>query len=306
MRNILINWLKEKADNFQEIILITGDLGYSVLEPYIKEHKSKFLNAGVAEQNMAGIAAGLAIEGFRPYIYSIGIFPTYRCAEQIRNDIDYHGLPVVVCAIGSGVAYGNLGYSHHAIQDLSLMRSLPNMLIGTPCDPGQVAKVLEYNFRNPCPLYLRLHKAGEKKLNTNRKGVFPGQIEKLGANEESIAGREKGRRCILCIGHITAKVYDMCISEFKDWPVYTVPLWGNSASEYFSKQISYYETIVTVEDHVLEGGFGSYTLEVAARFSLKTKIIPIALQKDIVGKVAKEETLLKPLLEELRKCLKSF
>ncbi len=122
MRNALINWLIHKAEICDDIFLITGDLGYSVVEPFAEKYKCQFLNAGVAEQNMTGIAAGLALEGFRPYTYSIGIFPTFRCAEQIRNDIDYHNLPVVICAIGSGVAYGNLGYSHHAIQDLSLMR----------------------------------------------------------------------------------------------------------------------------------------------------------------------------------------
>ena len=161
MRNRLIKWLEEKARNHEEIVLITGDLGYSVIEPFVEKHRSNFINAGVAEQNMTGISAGLALEGLRPYNYSIGIFPTFRCAEQIRNDIDYHNLPVVICAIGSGVAYGNLGYSHHAIQDLALMRSMPNMLIGTPSDPEEVERILDYQFDNKSPLYMRLHKAGE-------------------------------------------------------------------------------------------------------------------------------------------------
>ena len=144
--------------------------------PFVEKNNNRFINVGVAEQNMTGIAAGLAMEGFRPYNYSIGIFPT-RCAEQIRNDIDYHDLPVVICAIGSGVAYGNLGYSHHAVQDLALMRSLPNMLIGTPCDPNEVREILEYNYKNPSPLYLRLHKAGEKRLNGKYEGIKPENLE---------------------------------------------------------------------------------------------------------------------------------
>lgn len=306
MRNAMINWLKEKAKSHEEIILITGDLGYSVIEPFIEEHPSRFINAGVAEQNMTGIAAGLALEGFRPYNYSIGIFPTFRCAEQIRNDIDYHDLPVVICAVGSGVTYGNLGYSHHAIQDISLMRALPNMMIGTPCDPKEVVKILDYNFENPKPLYLRLHKAGEKNLLESEKQILPGQIRRINKTNESNTKKYARKTGILCIGNIASPVERLCKAEFQDFPIYSVPLWGASSSEYFAKQISQYETVVTIEDHVLEGGFGSYTLEVAAKYSLNTRVIPIAFQQDIVGKVAKEETLLKPLLKDLRQCLKNI
>ena len=164
MRKALIEWLVERASERQDICLLTADLGYSVIEPFSEAFSERFVNVGVAEQNMVGIASGLALNGLRPYTYSIGIFPTFRCAEQLRNDIDYHHLPVVTCTVGSGVAYGNLGYSHHAIQDLALMRSLPNTLIATPSDPQQVRQVLDWHLENPCPLYLRLHKAGEQSL----------------------------------------------------------------------------------------------------------------------------------------------
>ena len=174
MRNKLVEWLCKKAILDKRIILITGDLGYSVLEPFSTSFPDRFINAGVSEQNMVSLSAGLASEGYLPYIYSIGLFPTFRCAEQIRNDIDYHKLPVTICAIGSGVAYGALGYSHHAIQDLALIRSMPNLLIGTPSTPLELFSILDWNFESPKPMYLRLHKAGEKEFHKSKINLSPG------------------------------------------------------------------------------------------------------------------------------------
>ena len=117
MRDTFIEYLTELAENNKNIFLLVGDVGYNVVEKFQKKFPDRYLNVGVAEQNMTGIAAGLATEGYHVFTYSIANFPTFRCAEQIRNDIDYHNLPVTVVAVGGGVAYGNLGYSHHAIQD---------------------------------------------------------------------------------------------------------------------------------------------------------------------------------------------
>ena len=303
MRNALISWLTEKANKCDDIILLSGDLGYSVIEPFVEKNNNRFINVGVAEQNMTGIAAGLAMEGFRPYNYSIGIFPTWRCAEQIRNDIDYHDLPVVICAIGSGVAYGNLGYSHHAVQDLALMRSLPNMLIGTPCDPNEVREILEYNYKNPSPLYLRLHKAGEKRLNGKYEGIKPGKLRRLYTKDEERSYDGDYKSCVICIGHIAGKVVELCKGYDFEIPIYSVPLWGAPASKSFSEEIIGFDTIITIEDHILEGGFGSYTLEVSAKYKLDKRIIPIAIDQDIMGKVAREETLLQPLVAKLKNCL---
>src|ERR1043165_2424780 len=134
MRTAFINELVLLARTNPKIFLVVGDLGFSVVEPFAKEFPDRFLNAGVAEQNMTGVAAGLASEGYHVFTYSIGNFPTLRCLEQIRNDVCYHELPVTVVAVGGGLAYGNLGYSHHAVQDLAVMRSLPRLTILAPAD----------------------------------------------------------------------------------------------------------------------------------------------------------------------------
>ena len=124
MRNFFIDKLIKNTKKNNKNFLIVGDLGYNVVESFAKKFPKNFLNVGVAEQNMAGLAAGIASEGYRVFIYSIANFPTFRCAEQIRNDIDYHNLSVNVISVGSGFSYGNLGYSHHAIQDYGLIRML--------------------------------------------------------------------------------------------------------------------------------------------------------------------------------------
>ena len=112
---------------FGNIILITGDLGFGVLNEFIEKYPNNFINAGVAEQNMTGIAAGLALEGKKVFTYSIANFPTLRCLEQIRNDVCYHNLDVNIISIGGGFSYGPLGMTHHATEDIAVMRTLPNL-----------------------------------------------------------------------------------------------------------------------------------------------------------------------------------
>ena len=118
-----------------EICLLTGDLGFSVVEKYMEELPDQFVNAGVAEQNMTGVAAGMALSGHVVFTYSIANFPTLRCLEHIRNDVCYHGADVKVVSIGGGFAYGSLGTTHHATEDIGVMRMLPNMRVVAPGDP---------------------------------------------------------------------------------------------------------------------------------------------------------------------------
>ena len=151
MRTAFINELIAQARIHPEIFLVVGDIGYGVMEPFAKEFPDRFLNAGVAEQNMTGVAAGLASEGYHVFTYSIANFPTFRCAKQIRNDIAYHRLPVTIVAVGGGLAYGNQGYSHHAVQDIALMRSFPGLLLACPGDPVETRDCVRFLCENPQP-----------------------------------------------------------------------------------------------------------------------------------------------------------
>jgi transketolase len=161
VRTAFINTLIELARSNERIFLLVGDLGYSVVEPFAREFPRRFVNIGVAEQNMTGIAAGLALSGKIVFTYSIANFPTLRCLEQIRNDVCYHNANVKIVAVGGGVAYGAQGMTHHATEDIAIMRVLPNMTVLAPGDPVETALAVQAIIDWPGPCYLRLGKAGE-------------------------------------------------------------------------------------------------------------------------------------------------
>ena len=299
MRKRFISWLVKKASLNEKIILLTGDLGYSVLEPFADKFPERFINVGVAEQNMIGIASGLASEGFLPYLYSIGIFPTFRCAEQLRNDVDYHKLPVVTCTVGSGVAYGNLGYSHHAIQDLGLMRLLPNTIISTPSDPLEVEKILDFHLLNPSPMYLRMHKAGEPVLHSNLDKILPGELYSLykPKNKKDLYSEV----CIIVCGYISFEVINIMKKLNINIPVYSLPMWGQSVSSDLVKKINKFKNIITVEDHLIEGGLGSFLMEICSQNDIKTKIKSFGIDSSLVFSVAKESSIISKTLMNFEK-----
>jgi transketolase len=160
MRNALVEQLCLLARDDARIFLLTADLGWSVVEAFAREFPSRFLNVGVAEQNMAGIATGLAMVGYRPFIYSIANFATLRCYEQIRNGPVLHRLPVCVVGIGGGYAYGPAGPTHHAVEDLGALRAMPGMRVVAPADPAQTQTVLSATLCQEDPVYLRVGKGG--------------------------------------------------------------------------------------------------------------------------------------------------
>lgn len=167
MRNAFISALSEIADRNPNVWLLCGDLGYSVLEPFAERIPGRYINVGVAEQNMIGIAAGIALSGKTVFVYSIGNFPTFRCLEQLRNDVCYHGADVKVISVGGGFAYGSQGYTHHAIEDIAVMSALPRMEVFTPCDPVEVRCITQLIAGSGLPSYMRLGRAGEPVLHVS-------------------------------------------------------------------------------------------------------------------------------------------
>jgi transketolase len=161
MRTAFIQSLCALAEADERIWLLCGDLGYSVLEPFARTFPDRFINAGVAEQNMTGVATGLALSGKVVFIYSIANFPVMRCLEQVRNDVCYHNANVKIVAVGGGLSYGAAGYSHFAVEDLAVMRSLPNMTVVAPGDPVEVRLATAAIVDHHGPCYLRLGKGGD-------------------------------------------------------------------------------------------------------------------------------------------------
>jgi len=159
MRDSFVGALTEMAPRHPELLLLTGDLGFGVLNRFIADFPRQYLNVGVAEQNLSGLAAGLALEGHTVFTYSIGNFPTLRCLEQIRNDICYHQVNVKIVCIGGGMSYGPVGFSHHATEDLAILRSLPGMLVLCPGDLWEAREATQYLLHHTGPAYLRLDKS---------------------------------------------------------------------------------------------------------------------------------------------------
>lgn len=287
MRNAFIQELVALARVNPQIALVVGDLGYSVIEPFSDEFPDRFINAGVAEQNMTGLAAGMASEGYHVFTYSIANFPTFRCAEQIRNDVDYHKLPVTVVAVGGGLAYGSLGYSHHAVQDYALMRTLPNMLIAAPGDPMEVRACMRYLVDHPGPSYLRLGKAGEPNFHADVPDVAPGCWLTVSPGD-AIAGES-----LLATGATLGVAMERQRQSSGLRPaVYSMPLWSMASKSLQTDQVICHSAVTTVEDHLRDGGFGSWLMEaVADTPALLLRLSGEALHARVCGTVGSQTML---------------
>jgi len=258
MRNAFLNELFEMAKKDDRIVLITGDLGFGVVTPFMEQLPRQFLNAGVAEQNMTGIAAGMALSGKIAFTYSIGNFPTMRCLEHIRNDVCYHNANVKIVTVGGGFAYGAMGATHHAIEDLAVMRSIPGIAVLAPGDPveSRAATRAVTEYHGPC--YLRLGKAGEPVVHEK-----PIQF----AWGKAIQMREGRDVTLISTGGIlqtavrtAQRLADEGI-EVRLLSMHTVKPLDTEAVLAAAQET---RAIVTLEEHSILGGLGSAVAEVLA------------------------------------------
>ena len=161
MRNEFAKTITELAQKKKDIVLLAGDIGNKLFDDFKKNNPKRFYNCGVAEANMTGVASGLAASGFRPVTYTITPFNTLRCFEQIRLDICYPNLPVIIVGTGSGLSYASLGATHHSMEDISILKTLPNLQIICPGDQREVREALIKAYESNRPTYIRLGKKGE-------------------------------------------------------------------------------------------------------------------------------------------------
>ena len=284
MRKTFISKLIDLAENNDKIVLIVGDLGFNVVEEFQIKFPKRFFNAGISEQSMASMAAGLASEGFHVFIYSIGNFPTFRCAEQLRNDVGYHNLNVTVVSVGGGLSYGNLGYSHHAVQDMGLIRLFPEFKICSPGDPFETEMCLNFILKNPGPAYLRLKKQGEPNYNS--------EIKTLSLDSWNLVKRPKNNKIFLSTGGgliLANKLLNE--PQYSDYGIYTCPIWGSLNKKFQQKQIDKFDQIITIEDHLIDGGFGSWLRESIQNPDSHLKIFNKGYSNNIIGKVGSEDYL---------------
>ena len=272
MRDTFVRTLLEIAKKDKNVYIITGDLGFGVLKPFWTELPDQIINAGIAEQNMTSIAAGLAMQGKTVYTYSIGNFPTLRCIEQIRNDCAYHNANVKVVGVGGGCVYGSLGMSHHATEDIAMMRSLPDVTVLAPGDLVEAECATKAIYETPGTCYLRLGRGGEKRIHEKLDGFTIGKAIEI----------QKGENvAVFSTGAIFDEVNEAC-EELKVQgiipTVYTFPTVKPIDKDVILECAKTHKAIVTVEEHNLSGGFGSAVAEVLAETDgVKAKLVRVAL-----------------------------
>jgi transketolase len=254
MRDRFIQTLSGLAERDPRIMLITGDLGFAVFDEYRRRFPRQFINAGVAEQNMTLVATGMALEGHIVFTYSIGNFPTLRCLEMIRNDAAYHGANVKVVSIGGGFSYGALGISHHATEDLAILRSLPGVTSVSPTSLWEVTQATEAITRLPGTCFLRLD-----------KDVGPDSVDTepfvLGAPRRLRHGTDVAFFTTGGILSEVVKAADALACEGISASIYSVHSLNPVIAEPFVAASRGHRAIVTVEEHTIHGGLGGLVLE---------------------------------------------
>jgi transketolase len=269
MRDTFVKTLLEIAKNDPNVHLITGDLGFGVLKPFWDELPNQITNVGIAEQNMTGFATGMALEGKVVFTYSIGNFPTLRTLEQIRNDAAYHNANVKIVTVGGGFAYGSLGMSHHATEDIAIMRSLPNVKVFTPADSSETEAITKLIYDEPGVCYLRLGRGGENKIHLENP------IIKIGNPIKIIEGKDL---VLLTTGAIfdEVRVAVEHLNKKNLFPsVYTFPTVKPINRNQLENIVRKYKYIFTIEEHNLHGGFGSAILECMNEFDLNNVVITL-------------------------------
>lgn len=257
MRTNFINQLIEEARRNKKIFLLVGDLGYHVIEPFAEEFPDRFLNVGIAEQNMAGIAAGLAMTGYNVYFYSIGNFPTIRCLEQIRNDIAYHQANVKVVSVGAGYAYGSLGATHQATEEIGALRVLPNMVVATPGDPLEARAITKISASYDGPMYIRLGKAGEKTVHSEDS------IDLKIGDICSVITREGNQTAVFACGNILDAALHQINEENLNYDLYSVPFVKPINKEQLINIVKTHPAgLITIEEHQKSCGMGSAIVEI--------------------------------------------
>lgn len=255
MRNAFADELTKLAAENTRLVLLSGDIGNRLFDGFKLIDVKRFYNCGVAEQNMMGVAAGMALSGLRPVVYTITPFTTTRCFEQIRDDVCYHEAPVIIVGTGSGLSYAELGPTHHSLEDLAILRTLPGMRVLAPCDSAELRSLLRAALKEDGPVYIRIGKKGEPNIYAAPPEVKIGVVNLL---------REGGDIAILSAGTVTIealKAADLLNAQGISAEVVSFHTIKPLDTDYIREAASRFQLLVTVEEHGLIGGLGSAIAE---------------------------------------------
>jgi transketolase len=265
MRSEFVQSLTELAEEDRRVVLLTGDLGYSVLEPFRDAHPDRFFNVGVAEQNMLGMATGLAEGGFVPFAYSIATFASMRGYEFLRNGAALHRLPVRVVGVGAGFDYGLNGVSHYALEDVALMRAQPSMTVVVPADREQAKAALLATVDHTGPIYFRLAKQG---------APVPGLDGRFELDRAYTLrkGDDVALVALGALGHAALEASELLVETGVEASVTVVTTVSPPPVAHLLDLLSEVPAVVTLEDHYVTGGLGSLVAEVIADHRLAVKL----------------------------------
>ena len=283
MRNAFIETLIKLAEKDKSIYLLTGDLGFSVFETFAKKFPKRFFNCGVAEQNMMGTAAGLALSGKKPYVYSIIPFVTIRCLEQIKDDVAYQNLNVKIVGVGGGYSYGYLGATHHATEDIAILRVLPNLKVFTPGDSVETEKLMIEAYKAKGPAYFRLTNVGGKIVHQKK--------DKIKIGEPFVFN--KGKDGVLIVNGIFLGIGKDLVEELKkagyNFKLISLPTLKPINEESLWKELKDQKLVFSLEEHSLIGGMGTALTEILMDKGWKGILKRIAAPDKFFPKVGKAE-----------------
>ena len=273
MRASFIRTLVEVANDDPRIMLLTGDLGFMAIEPFSQTFPDRFLNIGVAEQNMVGVASGLAEAGYIPFCYSIAPFAVLRPYEFIRNGPVHHRLPVRIVGVGGGFEYGPAGPSHHAIEDIAVMRALPGMTVVAPADAAQTVNALRATWDLPGPIYYRIGKDDHT--------VIPGLDGRFSLGRAEIL-RQGEDILIITTGSVAVEAVaaaDLLDAEGVAVGLMTVASIEPAPRDDLTEAMAEVRAVVTLEAHVLGGGLGALVAEIIAERGLRCRLRRVAISR---------------------------
>jgi transketolase len=285
VRDAFVRELTRIAIEDERVVVLTADLGIGLFDEIARAAPNRFLNVGIAEQNMVGIAAGMALAGRRVFAYSIAPFVTSRPHDQVRIDVAYHRADVTLVGVGGGVAYGAMGPTHHAIEDIALMRSLPGMTVVAPGSPAEAAAATRALAEHPGPAYLRLAKNGEPEC-------LPDEPFRIGAARLLSTGRDL---TICTTGSLLPSALDvveLLAARGLDAGVLHLPTVKPLDTGAIARAVAAAPLLVTLEDHTLPGGFGSAVAEAIVDNDLSCSVLRLGIPDCFAPVVGSREYLL--------------
>lgn len=280
MRDIVINKVNNYAKFNKDFILVTADLGFGIFDDFRQSFSDQFINVGIAEQNLIGVSVGLAITGKKVFCYSIGNFPSLRCLEQIRNDAAYHEVNLCIIASGGGFNYGQLGMSHHATEDLGILRCLPNLTVLSPCSEYEASECVSYLLENNIGVsYLRLEKLAQKIRFPNEQNFKFGAINLISEGNDL---------SIISTGGVLDNVFSASMEMKKNninvdiLSVHCVkPFDENTIIRSAIKT----RNVLVVEEHNMIGGLGSAVIETLYKNKIEANLCHLSIQDQYISTV---------------------